>query len=72
MPTAMLKYLHNLNDRNKNNKSVDINKSKLIDLKSEIKTMSEDEIKNKKLYKIVDIVEKIFTFNKRNQQGKKA
>ena len=72
MLTAMLKYLHNLNDRNKNNKSVDINKSKLIDLKSEIKTMSEDEIKNEKSYKIVDIVEKIFTFNKQNQQGKKA
>ena len=32
--------------------------------------MSEDEIKNEKLYKIVDIVERILNFNKRNQQVK--
>ena len=31
--------------------------------------MSEDEVKNEKPYKIVDIVEKILNFNKRNQQG---
>ena len=31
--------------------------------------MSEDEIKNEKRYKIVDIVEKILMFNQRSQQG---
>ena len=35
-PTAMLKYSYNLNDRNKNNKLVDIIKSGLDDLENEI------------------------------------
>ena len=55
----MLKYLYNLNDRNENNKLVDIIKSRLIDFKNEIEKMSEDEIKNEKRYKIVHIVGKI-------------
>ena len=67
--TAMLKYSYNLNDRNKNNKLVDIIKSGLSDLENEIKKMSEDEIKNEKSYKIVDIVEKILKFNQGNQEG---
>ena len=69
MLTAMLKYSYNLNDRNKNNELVDIIKSGLSDLENEIKKMSEDEIKNEKPYKIVDIVEKILKFNQRNQEG---
>ena len=44
-------------------------KSGLSDLKNEIKKMSEDEIKNEKPYKIVDIVEKILKFNQQNQEG---
>ena len=36
MPTAMFKYLYNLNNRNKNNKLVDVIKSGLIDLENEI------------------------------------
>ena len=55
----MLKYSYNLNDRNENNKLVDIIKSRLTDFKNEIEKMSEDEIKNEKRYKIVHIVEKI-------------
>ena len=68
-PTVMLKNLYNLNDKNKNEQLVDVIKSGLIDLKNEIKKMSEDEIKNEKPYKIVDIVEKILKFNQRNQEG---
>ena len=66
--TAMLKYSYNLNDRNKNNKLLDIIKSGLSDLKNKIKKMSKDEIKNEKPRKIVDIVEKILEFNKQNQE----
>ena len=46
MPTVMLKTLYNLNDRNKNNKLVNIIKSRLSDFKNEIENMSE---KKKKL-----------------------
>ena len=67
MPTAMLKNLYNLNDRNKNNLLVNTIKSGLIDLKNEIKKMSEDEIKIEKPNKIVDIVEKILKFNQQIQ-----
>ena len=63
MPTAMLKNLFNLKDRNKNNLLVNTIKSGLIDLKNEIKKMSEDDIKIEKPNKIVDIVEKILKFN---------
>ena len=67
-PTAMLKNLYKLNDRNKNNLLVNTIKSGLSDLKNEIKKMSEDEIKIEKPYEIVDIVEKILEFNEQNQQ----
>ena len=70
MPTAMFKNLYNQNDKNENNELVNAIKSGLSDLKNEIKKMSEDEIKNEKPYKIVDIVEKILKFNQRNQEGK--
>ena len=66
----MSKYLHDLNDKMKNNLLVKTIKSGLIDLKNEIKKMSEDEIKIEKPYKIVDIVEKILKFNEKNQEGK--
>ena len=69
-PTEMLKNLSNLNEKIKNEQLVYVIKSELIDLKNEIKKMSEDDIKTEKLYKIVDSVEKILEFNKRNQQGK--
>ena len=69
MPSEMLKYLHDLTDKTKNNLLVKTIKSGLIDLKNEIKKMSEDEIKIEKPHKIVDIVEKILKFNELNQQG---
>ena len=39
MPTALLKALYNLNDGKKNNQLVNIIKSRLSDLKNEIKKM---------------------------------
>ena len=62
-PTKMLKYLHDLNHRNKNYKLVNLIKSRLSDLKNAMKKMSEDEIKNEKLYEVVHIVGKILKFN---------
>ena len=59
MPTLMLKTLYNLNDKKKNNLLVNTIKSSLSDVKNEIKKMSGDEIKIKKPYEVVDIVEKI-------------
>ena len=64
----MLKTLYNLNDKKKNNQLVNKIKSRLSDLKNEIKKMTEDEIKTEKPYKIVDIVEKILEIN-RQQEG---
>ena len=69
-PTKILKYLHDLNDKTKNNKLVNIIKSGLSDLKNRIEKMSKDEIKNEKPYEIVDIVKKILEFNEQKQQGK--
>ena len=66
----MLKNLSNLNDKNKNKKLVDVIKSGLIDLRNEIKKMSEDEIKIEKPYKIVDIVEEVLESNHKKQEGK--
>ena len=68
MPTAMVKALYT-NNRRKINQLVNIIKSRLNDLKSEIERMSEDEIKIEKPYEIVDIVEKILEFNRQNQEG---
>ena len=68
-PTLMLKTLYNLNDRKKNNLLVNTIKRGLNDLKNEIRKMSEDEIKNEKPHKIVDIVKRILDFNRQNQRG---
>ena len=48
MPTALLKLLYNLDDKEKNKQLVDVIESGLIDLKNKIKKMSEDGIKNEK------------------------
>ena len=48
MPTALLKVLCNLDDKDKNKQLVDVIESGLIDLKNKIKKMSEDGIKNEK------------------------
>ena len=64
----MLKHIHDLNDRTKNNQLVEVIKSGLIDLKNEIEKMSENEIRIEKTYKIVNIVEKILKFNEQTQK----
>ena len=63
----MLKDLTKLNDKNKKKQLVKTIKSRLIDLKNEIKKMSEDETKTGNSYKIVKTVEKILKFNEPNQ-----
>ena len=63
----MSESIYALNDRN--NMLVSMIKSRLSDLKNEIKKMSEDEIIIEKPHEIVDIVEKILEFNQQNQQG---
>ena len=65
----MLKTLYNLNDRKKNNKLVNIIKSKLTDLKDKIEMMYEDEIKIEKPHEILDIAGKILEVNRQNQEG---
>ena len=55
-PTDILNKLYDLNDKEKNNKLVDIIKSGLFDLENDIGYMSKNEIKIEKPYKIVDIV----------------
>ena len=57
-----------MNGKNKNEQLVDAIKSGLIDLKNEIKKMSEVEVKIEKPYKIIRTVEKIFKFNQRKQK----
>ena len=68
IPTAMLKNLCSLNDKNENKQLADVIKSGLIDLKNEIKKMSEEEIKIEKPYKVVETVEKILEFNQQKQK----
>ena len=52
-------------NKNKYDTLINVIKSGLSDLKDEIKEMSEDEIENEKLDKILEIVEKILDFNKK-------
>ena len=66
----MFKTLYNLDDKKKNKLLVDEIKSRLSDFKNEIKKMSEDEIKDERPYKIVNIVKKILEFNEQKQEGK--
>ena len=66
----MLKNLDQINDKEKNNKLVNVINSGLKDLKEEIKKMSEEERKIEKPDEIVKIVREILKFNKQNQEGK--
>ena len=47
---------------------VDLIKSRLVDLKNEIKEMSEDEKEIEKPDEIINLVEKILDLNNRNQE----
>ena len=50
----MLKYLYNLNDKNKNNELVNVIKSALSDFKDDIENISAEEKETEKPYKIVE------------------
>ena len=65
----MLKYLHQANDRDKNNKLVSVTISGLEYLKKKIREMSEEEREIEKPEKIVKIVKKFLKFNKEKQKG---
>ena len=68
-PIDMLKYLHQANDRAKNNKLVSVIICRLEGLKKKIREMSEEEREIEKPDKIVKIVKKILKFNKEKQKG---
>ena len=68
-PSDMLKEVYKINDKNKNDKLVDMIKSGLSDLKNEIEDMSEEEEKIEKPNEIIDVVEKILELSKKNQLG---
>ena len=71
VPTVLAKKLFKTKNKNKNNELVKVIKSGLSDLKDEIKEISKEEIENKKLDKILKIVEEILIFNSKiqKQQG---
>ena len=66
-PSLMYKVLRRTNNKEKNNKLVDIFNSGLKDLKEEIKKMPKEERENEKLDEIVRAVEMILDFNKQQQ-----
>ena len=65
----MLKELYKTHDKEKNKLLVSVINSGLKDLKEEINKMSKEERINKQSDKIVNIVKKVFKFNKQNQEG---
>ena len=70
VPSVLAKKLNEIKNKKENDKLVNVIKSRLTDLKNEIKEMSEDEKKIEKPDKILKIVEEILEFNKQNQSGK--
>ena len=70
VPSVLAKKLNEIKNKKESDKLVNVIKSRLSDLKNEIKEMSEDEKKIEKPDKILKIVEEILEFNKQNQSGK--
>ena len=68
-PSETLTFVYNTNDKKKNNDLINVIKSGLSDLKNDIEKMSKNETEIEKPDKTVDIVEKIFQFNRQNQEG---
>ena len=69
--SVLIKELYETKNRKKNNELVNVIKSRLSDLKDEIKEMSEDEKEIEKPDQILKIAEEILDFNnKQNQLGK--
>ena len=60
----MFKALYKTNDKEKNNKSVNVINSGLKDLKEEIEEMPQEKSEIEKSDKVVRIVEEILKFNK--------
>ena len=69
-PSDMLMYLNKTNDKEENNKLVNVINSGLKDLEEEIKKMSKEEKENEDPESIVEIVEEILKFKEQNQKGK--
>ena len=69
-PSLIYKVLSETNDKEKNNKLVNIFNSGLKDLENEIKNMSKRERKTKQPNNIVTVVKKILDFNEHAQEGK--
>ena len=69
-PNEMFKSIYQTNDKEKNNKLVDVIISGLNDLKKEIKEMSKEEKEIEDPELIVEIVEEILKFNKQKREGK--
>ena len=63
----MIKQLHEIKNKKENDKLVNVIKNGLIDLKHNIKKMSEDKKKIEKPDKILKIVEEILECNEQNQ-----
>ena len=66
VPNVLAKTLFETKDKNKNN--IFVIRSGLRDLKNKIKKMSKEEIEIGKPDKMLEIVEEIFEFNKKNSK----
>ena len=64
------KKIYETKDEKKNNKSVNVIRSGLSDLKKEVENMGEEEKEIEQPDKMLKIVEEILEFNKQNQSGK--
>ena len=63
VPSALPKRLYETKNKNKNNKLVELIKVRWSNIKDEIETMTEDEIKTEKPHKRLEIVKEILDFN---------
>ena len=68
-PSALLKNLYKINDKEKNGLLVSVINNGLKDLKREITKMSEEEKKIEDPELVVKIVEEILKFNEQDQKG---
>ena len=62
VPSALAKKIY---ETKKNNELVELIKVRWSNLKDDIEKMTEDEIKNERPYKILEIIKEILDFNKK-------
>ena len=67
VPSALVKKLYETKDKKKNNDLVELIKIRWSNLKDEIEKMSQDEKETEKPDKILEIVEEILIFNRKNR-----